>query len=155
MDVANSAYKQKTIEDLITFLHATAGSPTVATWGPAIDKGFFNTWPGLTSALVRKHLPKSIATVMGHLHMQRQGVRSTRTPPPKTNDYDDKLPPPRSYLDRKHDVGAHLLNIENNLQGMILSDLTGCFPYTSSRGMTYLFILYDYDSNAILASPIK
>jgi hypothetical protein len=155
MDFANSAYKQKTMEDLITFLHAAAGSPTVATWGTAIDKGFFNTWPGLTSTLLRKHLPKSIATVMGHLHMQRQGVRSTRTPKPTTNDYDKTLPLPRSHLDRNHNVGAHLFEIENNLKGMISSDLTGRFPYTSSRGMTYLFILYDYDSNAILASPIK
>jgi hypothetical protein len=38
---------------------------------------------------------------------------------------------------------------------MISSALTGRFPYTSSRGMTYLFILYDYDSTAIIASPIK
>jgi hypothetical protein len=82
---------------------------------------------------------------MGNLHM----------PPPATNDYDDTLPLPRSHLDRNHDVGAHLFEIENNLKGMISSDLTGRFPYTYSRGMTYLFILYDYDSNAILASPIK
>jgi hypothetical protein len=38
---------------------------------------------------------------------------------------------------------------------MISSGLTGRFPFTSGRGMTYLFVLYDYDSNAILANPIK
>ncbi len=31
----------------------------------------------------------------------------------------------------------------------------GQFPYTSSRGNKYLLILYEYDSNAILAHPIK
>jgi hypothetical protein len=92
VEFANSAYKQKTKQDLLAFLHAAAGSPTVATWCHAIDKGFYNTWPGLTSTLVRKHLPKALATVMGHLHMQRQGVRSTTTNPPVT-DYDVVLPP--------------------------------------------------------------
>jgi hypothetical protein len=78
MNFANSAYKEKkTIEELISFLHVAVGSPTVATWGTAIDKGFFNTWPGLTSSFVRKRLPKSMATILGHVHMQRQGVRST------------------------------------------------------------------------------
>ena len=35
------------------------------------------------------------------------------------------------------------------------TDLTGRFPFQSSRGNNYLFILYDYDGNAILAEPIK
>jgi hypothetical protein len=37
----------------------------------------------------------------------------------------------------------------------IYTDQTGKFPVTSSRGNKYLFVLYDYDSNAILAEPIK
>jgi hypothetical protein len=152
---ANSAHKQKTLEDLIVFLHATAGSPTVATWCPAIDKGHYSTWPGLTGPLVRKYLPTSKATIIGHLHMQRQGVHSTTPTTTPTNDYDDLLPPPRSHLDRAHQVGAHLVNLDQDLKGMISTDLTGRFPFTSSRGMTYLFVLYDYDSNAILACPIQ
>jgi hypothetical protein len=39
----NSAYKQKTLQDLLAFPHATAGSPTVATWCPAIDQGYYST----------------------------------------------------------------------------------------------------------------
>jgi hypothetical protein len=91
---------------------------------------------------------------MGHLHMQRQGVRSTKDPEP-TLDFDDVLPLPRSHIDHTHHVGAHLLDLHQDLEGMIATDLTGRFPFTSSRGMTYPFVLYDYDSNAILASPIK
>jgi hypothetical protein len=34
-------------------------------------------------------------------------------------------------------------------------DQTGIFPVVSSKGNTYIMILYDYDSNAILAQPIK
>ena len=34
-------------------------------------------------------------------------------------------------------------------------DVTGSFPYKSSRGHQYIYILYDYDSNAILVEPMK
>jgi hypothetical protein len=39
--------------------------------------------------------------------------------------------------------------------GQIYTDQTGRFPVVSSKGNTYIMILYDYDSNAILAQPIK
>jgi hypothetical protein len=39
--------------------------------------------------------------------------------------------------------------------GQIYTDQAGRFPTTSSRGNTYIMILYDYDSNAILAEPLK
>ena len=35
------------------------------------------------------------------------------------------------------------------------SDLTGRFPFRSSRGNEYLLVVYDYDSNAILVEPLK
>jgi hypothetical protein len=39
--------------------------------------------------------------------------------------------------------------------GQILPDQTGIFPVVSSKGNKYIMVLYDYDSNAILAKPIK
>jgi hypothetical protein len=39
--------------------------------------------------------------------------------------------------------------------GKIYTDQTGRFPVVSSKGNKYIMILYDYDSNAILAQPIK
>ena len=39
--------------------------------------------------------------------------------------------------------------------GQIYTDQTGRFPTTSSRGNKYVMILYDYNSNAILAEPLK
>jgi hypothetical protein len=39
--------------------------------------------------------------------------------------------------------------------GQIYTDQTGIFPVVSSKGNKYIMILYDYDSNAILAQPIK
>ena len=39
--------------------------------------------------------------------------------------------------------------------GTVYADLTGRFPITSIGGMTAVFILYDWTTNAILATPIK
>jgi hypothetical protein len=52
----------------------------VKTWYKAIDNNFFLTWPGLTGQAVRKNLPKSEATAMGHLYMIRKGIRTTTKP---------------------------------------------------------------------------
>ena len=35
------------------------------------------------------------------------------------------------------------------------SNLTGYLPYKSTRGHEYILIVYDYDSNAILAEHLK
>ena len=34
-------------------------------------------------------------------------------------------------------------------------DLTGRFPYRSSRGNEYVLVVYHYDANAILVEPVK
>ena len=39
--------------------------------------------------------------------------------------------------------------------GRVYTDQTGRFPFTYSSGHKYICILYAYDSNAILAEPIK
>jgi hypothetical protein len=69
----------KTKGDIVTYLHQACGSPVNSTWLKAIAAGFFTTWPGLTIDLVRKHLPKSIATAKGHLQQQMQGICSKKT----------------------------------------------------------------------------
>ena len=53
--------------DLVQYLHRAIINPVVSTWTQAIDSGFFSTWPGLTSDLVRKHLLKYLATTKSHL----------------------------------------------------------------------------------------
>jgi hypothetical protein len=42
-----------------------------------------------------------------------------------------------------------------DITGQIYSDQTGRFPVTSSKGNQYIMIVYDYDSAAILAEPLK
>jgi hypothetical protein len=41
------------------------------------------------------------------------------------------------------------------LTGQIYTDQTGKFVTPSSTSNNYLLVLYDYDSNAILAEPMK
>ena len=69
---SNNVHALSTKSDIVQYLHRLAFSPVVLTWTAAITSGFFTTWPGLTSALVRKHLPKSLATTKGHLRQDRQ-----------------------------------------------------------------------------------
>ena len=151
---ANSAYQTKSNTDLIQFLHAACGSPVPSTWIQAIDNGNFATWPGLTSDLVRKHLPKAIATVKGHLNQHRKNVRSTKqhTPELNTSQHDcDMFPPQLQPNKRTHHIYASVIDLTTQIS----TDLTGRFPVTSSRGNKYVMVLYCYDSNAILTEPMK
>ena len=76
---AYSLVAHDTIAERIAFYHAVLFSPVVSTWCDAIDNGHFTTWPELTSAQVRKHLPKgSVPMIKGHLHQQRSNIQSTK-----------------------------------------------------------------------------
>jgi hypothetical protein len=146
---AFSAYHTSNQTELVTFLHAACGSPVPSTWIKAIDNGHFATWPGLTSDLIRKLLPKSLATVKGHLNQQRKNIRSTQ---PKSVPNSDEQPISDSPNERTHHVFAA---VHDTTTGQISTDLTGRFPTTSSRGNKYILVLYDYDSNAILTEPMQ
>ena len=43
-----NAYSIANIPALISYFHACASFPVIATWMYAIDKGWYSTWPGLT-----------------------------------------------------------------------------------------------------------
>ena len=81
---ANSAYHQRPLPGLAAYLHACAGCIPPKMWICTINNGWFATWPGLTSKIIAKHLPKSIPTTMGRLHMTRKNVRSTKLRPEVT-----------------------------------------------------------------------
>ena len=50
--------KKETHRDLVRYLHATCFSPVASTWKKAIQKDYFQTWPGLTKKIVTQHLPQ-------------------------------------------------------------------------------------------------
>ena len=89
-------------------------------------------WPGLTTHFIKKYLPPSIHTELGHIKAERHGLISTK--PSKTRD-------------------SIYIIIHNS--DKIFMDLTGRFPYKSSRGNKYILIVYHVASNAILGTQKK
>ena len=133
---------------MVQYLHRCAFGTAVHTWTKAINAEYFATWPGLTSELVRKHLPKLLETAKGHLKQDRKNIRLTKisvaTAPLVLP---SQQAPPAQY---------HQVSVETvELTGKVSTDQTDRFPVTSSRGSKYLMVLYDHDSNAIIPEPIK
>jgi len=140
----NNVYATTTQKELVKYLHATAGYPVPETWIKAINKGNYTTWPGLSAKAVTKNKPKSIITAKGHLHGVRKNIRSTKPP-------NQPQPEPTHKKERDHKVYAATFDAPHT----IATDLTGKFPVVSSQGNRYILILWDSDSNAILAEPMK
>jgi len=117
---------------------------------------FFATWPGLAVQNFNKRLPKSTATAKGHLDQQRKNLRSTKTKAPVPHvtlgpkESPTDVHPPTSEL-RSHFVYAEACTVT----GQVYTDQPGKFLVSSTSGNQDLLVLYDYDSNAILAEPMK
>jgi hypothetical protein len=94
---------------------------------------------------VRKYLCKSDARAKGHINNIRQNIRSTQPVVEITAPETDMI-----KEDKCHYIYATTL--ETN---QIYSDLTCRFATTSLSGNTYILIMYDYDSNSVLSTPMK
>jgi hypothetical protein len=80
------------------------------------------------------------------LNQQRQNDRTTKIK-------DAKVVVIEPDLD--HGIKTQFVYAATIDAGKISTDQTGRFPVVSSKGNKYIMILFDYDSNAILAQPIK
>ena len=69
--------KSTSKKDIAQYLHACAFSPCTRTFLTAIRKGHFLSWPGLTPALITKHLPPSVFTAKGHMNQEMKNLQST------------------------------------------------------------------------------
>ena len=143
---ANSVCEMNKKDDIIKYLSTVMWNPIPESWIKAIDAGFFATWPGLTSKLVRKYLCKNrnIETDQGHLRTTRKNTRSTK---PKLEQ--EGADP---YIGKKsNEFYAKIIDLTRK----IYSDQTGRFPVQSSRGNKYIMVVYDHDSNVILTKALK
>ncbi len=130
-------------QTLIQYLHAALFSLAKSTIIKALQNNHFTGWPVCTPDNVHKYLQDTPATAKGHLDQHRKNLQSTCASKPT----DDNFPPQNTT--RTHQVAATILqHIDKDLAYF---DLTGAFPYTLARGHKYVFILYDYNTNAILA----
>jgi hypothetical protein len=142
----NHAHDNNNQKDLINYLHAACFIPVKSTWITAIKNGNFASWPGLTEHAVEKHLSKSTSTTKVHLNQQKQNARTTKIK-------DAKVIVAEPDID--HGLKTQFVYAATIDAGQIYTDQTGRFSVVSSKGNKYIMILYDYDSNAILAKPIK
>jgi hypothetical protein len=142
----NHTHANSNQKDLINYLHAACFSPVKSTWITAIKNGNFSSWPGLTEHAVEKHLSESTSTTKGHLNQQRKNARTTKIKNAKVIVTEPDL---------DHGIKTQFVYAATIDAGQIYTDPTGRFPVVSSKGNKYIMIFYDYDSNAILAQPIK
>jgi hypothetical protein len=142
----NHAHDNNNQKYLINYLHAACFSPVKSAWIKAIKNGNISSWPGLNEHAVEKYFSKSTSTAKGHLNQQRQNARTTKIK-------DAQLLDPEN--DKDHGIKTQFVYAATIEAGQIYTDQTGRFPVVSSKGNKYIMILYDYDSNAILAQPIK
>jgi hypothetical protein len=140
------AHDNNNQKDLINYLHAACFSPVKSTWIKAIKNGIFLSWPGLNEHSVEKYLSKSTSTTKDHLNQQRQNVRTTKIKEAQQLDPD---------TDQDHGIKTQYIYAATIDAGQIYTDQTDRFPVVSSKWNKYIMVLYDYDSNAILAKPIK
>ena len=144
----------KTKQDLAGYLHACTFIPALPTFLRAIRRGHIQSWPGLTPALITKHLFKSLATSKGHLRSEQKNIQSTKIAKylPLGTSLDAS---PSQDANNKHFHVVFATIVTTAEQRKSYSDQTGKFPVQSSRGYNYTMILYDNDSNAILSCPLK
>ena len=148
--------KKQTKQELAKYLHAACLSPPVSTFTAAIAKNNFSSWPGLTTKLINRHLPKSILTYQGHLHKEKQGLQSTKSLNKNLHLSEqllDQFPLSEIPNVKTHHVCYVLVDPHKIATGYM--DLTGRFPRRSSRGNEYILVAYHFDANYIKGVPIK
>ena len=149
---ANAAIGTNTAANMVAFMHAAFFSPAISTLEKALQKGYIPNIPGFTAATLKKHPPQSAATIKGHLDQTRQNIRSTKTH--TENEVEDEFYPLQLTLPNDEQANYCYATIFSQ-SGKMYSDQTGNFFQASSKGNLLIMILYDYDSNAILAEPLK
>jgi hypothetical protein len=93
---------------------------------------------------------------LGHLDQVRKNQCSTKVKPPKPNDDSNDVIPSLPSTDGKRTQFVYVAIVQApNESSQIYTDQTGHFLVTSRQGNKYIMILYDYDSNSILAKPMK
>ena len=137
--------------------HATLGSPPISSLLGAITRGALRNIPRLTTKIVRRNLPHTMATAMGHLDLTRAHLKSTnpsrRVKANNTNvadtireqnyddptewiDYDERIHDNQIYT--KYGPDDEQSKHDENTARTIHTDATGRYPIRSSKGNEYI-----------------
>ena len=150
----NHAYQITSKQKIIQFLHQCAFSPPPSTWIKAINNGHFRSWPELTAAAVQKYLSDATATTKGHMKKVPNGVQSTQTKQPsmKSGAHTEDTTPNKENNNCNHVFCC--MALADQIDGKIYTNTTGRIPMCSFEGKQYVFVAYDYTTNAILVRAI-
>ena len=145
---ANVIIRQdKTKFELASYLHGCAFRPVLSTFQTAIRKGHFLTWPGIENINFDKILRATSASVKGHLDQERKNLQLTQIQITEAD-----LHPIDGGL-KTYECASIIIPFNPKTKSYV--DLTGRFPYKSSSGNEYIYVMYDFDLNAIFGYPIK
>ena len=143
--------RNKTKYQLANFYHGALCSPSLPTLIRAINNDHFLTWPGIKKLNFRLNIVDTQAMDFGHLDQHRQNLQSTKSSNMKHNQDTN----PEGTHSHKKTYETLNMVMPFTAKELTYGDLTGAFPYTSTRGSKYIFVMYDVDSNAILVQPLK
>ena len=180
--LASFTHSVKTRANGVKFAHQSLGNPKISTLLKAVRRGFLKGCPNLNEKLILKYLNPSPATAKGHMKRPRHGIRSTRRPlsptsvASHTND-EPTMPiiPPPAWIPLPDDFDMPQGVVPNVIvdddesianvfcygafadkrSGVVYNDLTGSFPFVSYDGSVCFLVMYHYEANAILATPIS
>ena len=103
-------------------------------------------WPGINKMNFNKLIRDTTAIEMGHINRERKNLQSTNIKSTA-----------QPAITKSSTQTYHLMSkiIPFTPKEMAYGDLTGAFPFTSTRGHKYIYLMYDYDANAILVHPLR
>ena len=171
--VAAFTHSIKTRANQVKFTHQSLCNPKISKLIRAIRKGFLKGCPNISEALVLKYLNPSPATAKGCMKRPRHGIKST-TPKIKLSIQEqiEAIVPPivinppipqEQHLQHNlipDDGDGSIANVfcfgvfADKNSGVVYNDMTGNFPFVSIDGSVCYLIMYHYESNAILATPV-
>ena len=152
---ANKTIGTNTTKNIVEFFHAAMFSPTNSTLYKALKLNYITNIPGLSADSFKKYAPFSAATIKGHLDQTRQNIRSTKNDKTEHDTESETELFPIQLTQNDNIQANYCYTTIYEPTGKVYSDQTGNFKYVSSKGNKSLVIMYDYDSNAILAEPIS
>jgi hypothetical protein len=140
--------KDRTKQELGAYLHDCAFSPCLSTFQQAIRNGNYLSWPGIENINFKNIIRDTTAIEKGHMDQERKNLQTTKPAPNIQADYF----PTDGIGQKTYEYASVVLPLDPKLKTYL--DLTGRFPHRSSRGNEYIYVLYDFDANAILAKAI-
>jgi len=134
--VANLTIKLDTDADFVAFVHASFGSPPVATFLAAARAGWLDGYPRITATMISANQPNSVATAKGHLDQTRQ--RKKHRVPTRTAPLDLELDESPDLLDVTAANSVIVQTVPSS--DFAHADSTGRFPVASRRGNQYILV---------------